>query len=197
MTKLDLLKTISGQILEGPIINQTKQFEDQRGFFYESWNSKIFNKLASKDINFVQDNISFSKKGVLRGLHYQLKPFLQGKLIRCLKGSIFDVIVDLRPYSKTFLGWSSIFLSDKNCKQLWVPEGFAHGFLTTSNEAIVNYKVNNYWNKDYERSLKWNDPTINIKWPTKEFDIDFPFLSKKDESAQTLIEAKRNGDLFK
>ena len=191
------LKTFSGQTLEGPIVNKTKKFEDQRGLFYESWNSNIFDKLVSKNINFVQDNISFSKKGVLRGLHYQLNPFLQGKLIRCIKGSIFDVIVDLRSNSKTFLDWSSIILSDKNCKQLWIPEGVAHGFLTTSNEAIVNYKVSNYWNKDCERSLKWNDPDINIKWPNEEFDIEIPFLSKKDYSAQTLIEAKINGDLFK
>lgn len=192
----DLLKTLSGQIIEGPIVNQTQKYNDQRGLFYESWNSKQFNQLVSKNINFVQDNISFSKKGVLRGLHYQLSPFLQGKLIRCIKGSIFDVIVDLRSKSKTFLGWSSISLSDKNCKQLWIPYGFAHGFLTTSDEAIVNYKVNNYWNKDYERSLKWSDPDLNIKWPIKEFNIDFPFLSKKDDSAQTLNEAKKNGEIF-
>ena len=192
----ECLKTQSGQSIEGPLVIKTNSFEDQRGLFYESWNSKIFNELVLDKVNFVQDNISFSKKGVLRGLHYQVNPFLQGKLVRCIKGKIFDVIVDLRTSSKTFLNWSSIFLSDKNNKQIWIPGGFAHGFLTISDEAIVKYKVTNYWNKDCERSLKWNDPDINIRWPIKEFNIKIPFLSSKDVSAKTFIQAKENNDLF-
>ena len=192
----EFLKTQSGRSIEGPVVIKTNIFEDQRGLFYESWNSKIFNESVLDEVNFVQDNISFSKKGVLRGLHYQVNPCLQGKLVRCIKGKIFDVIVDLRTSSRTFLSWSSILLSDKNCKQLWIPGGFAHGFLTISTEAIVKYKVNNYWNKDCERSLKWNDSDINIKWPIKEFDIKMPFLSEKDALAKTFIQAKENNDLF-
>ena len=171
-------------------------FEDERGFFYESCNLIELKNILSREVYFNQDNHSFSKKGVLRGLHYQVNPFLQGKLVRCIKGKIFDVIVDLRTSSRTFLSWSSILLSDKNCKQLWIPGGFAHGFLTISTEAIVKYKVNNYWNKDCERSLKWNDSDINIKWPIKEFDIKMPFLSEKDALAKTFIQAKENNDLF-
>ena len=192
----ELLKTQSGQSIDGPIVIKTNIFDDQRGFFYESWNSKIFNELVLDKVKFVQDNISFSKKGVLRGLHYQVNPFIQGKLVRCIKGKIFDVIVDLRTSSSTFLGWSSILLSDKNCKQLWVPGGFAHGFLTISTEAIVKYKVNNYWEKDSERTLKWNDSDVNIRWPIKEFDIKKPFLSEKDASARTFIQLKENNDLL-
>ena len=192
----ELLKTQSGQSINGPIVFKTNIFEDQRGFFYESWNSKIFNELVLDKVKFVQDNISVSKKGVLRGLHYQVNPFIQGKLVRCIKGKIFDVIVDLRTSSRTFLGWSSIFLSDKNCKQLWVPGGFAHGFLTISPESIVKYKVNNYWEKDSERTLKWNDSDVNIRWPIKEFDIKKPFLSEKDASARTFIQLKENNDLL-
>ncbi len=192
----EFLKTQSGQSMEGPLVIKSDFFEDQRGLFYESWNSKIFNDLVLEKVNFVQDNISFSKKGVLRGLHYQVSPFSQGKLVRCIKGKIFDVIVDLRTSSRTFLSWSSILLSDKNCKYIWIPGGFAHGFLTISDEAIVKYKVNNYWNKYYERSLIWNDSDIKIRWPIRDFDIKMPFLSEKDASAKTFIQAKENNDLF-
>ena len=191
------LKTLKGDIIEGPIVIQTKFFEDKRGLFYEGWNLKTFNNLISNRIDFVQDNFSYSKKGVIRGLHYQLEPFIQGKLIRCLKGSIFDVIVDLRKESKTFLDWTSIDLSDENFKQLWVPRGFAHGFLTTSSEALVSYKVDNYWNEKYERTIKWNDKEININWPLKENELNIPYLSNKDASAQSITEAKLRGDIFK
>ena len=193
----DFLKSKDGQIIKGPIILSTETFKDERGFFYESWNMELFDKEISTNINFVQDNISTSNKGVLRGLHYQLDPFSQGKLIRCIKGSIFDVIVDLREESKTFLHWASIELSDRNFKQLWIPMGFAHGFLTISDEAIVNYKVDNYWVPKAERSIKWNDKKIKIKWPLKEHGIEIPYLSKKDDSAQSILEAKSRGEFFK
>jgi len=190
------LKTQSGKTLKGPQVIETKAFKDQRGIFYESWNSNHFNSLINKNINFVQDNLSHSTKGVLRGLHYQLDPFKQGKLIRCIKGRIFDVIVDLQQSSDTFLSWSFIELSETNFKQLWIPEGFAHGFLTLTKEAVVHYKVNNYWNKEYERSLKWNDPKINIQWPLKEISLKKPFLSNKDKEAKTVEELKLYEDVF-
>ena len=193
----NFLKSKDGQIIEGPILLSTETFKDERGLFYESWNMNFFNKEISNNINFVQDNISSSNKGVLRGLHYQLMPFSQGKLIRCIKGSIFDVIVDLREDSKTFLEWTSIELTDRNFKQLWIPIGFAHGFLTISDEAIVNYKVDNYWIPQSERTIKWNDKEIKIKWPLKENDIESPYLSKKDSSAQSILEAKSRGEIFK
>ncbi len=193
----NFLKSKNGQIIKGPIILSTETFKDERGLFYESWNMKLFDKEISNNINFVQDNISTSNKGVLRGLHYQLDPFSQGKLIRCIKGSIFDVVVDLREESKTFLQWASIELSDRNFKQLWIPMGFAHGFLTISDEVIVNYKVDNYWVPKAERSIKWNDKKIKIKWPLKENDIEMPYLSKKDASAQSILEAKSRGEFFK
>lgn len=191
------LKIKNGKTINGPILFSTQTFEDERGLFFESWNFELFNKQTSNSINFIQDNISYSKKGVLRGLHYQLKPFSQGKLIRCVKGTIFDVIVDLREQSRTFGCWASILLSGDNFKQLWLPAGFAHGFLTTSDEAILTYKVDKYWNKKSERSLIWNDKDLNIEWPIKENDLKYPILSNKDAMAQSLIEAKFKGDIFK
>ena len=191
------LKTQSGTTLKGPQVIETQAFKDQRGIFYESWNSNYFNSQIKKNINFVQDNLSHSTKGVLRGLHYQLDPFMQGKLIRCIKGRIYDVIVDLRQSSDTFLCWSSIELNENNYKQLWIPEGFAHGFLTLSHQAIVQYKVNNYWNNKCERSIKWNDTEINIKWPIKDIYPKQILLSYKDEQAPTFKEAKSNGEIFK
>jgi len=193
----DFLKSKDGQIIKGPILLSTETYKDERGLFYESWNMNSFNKEISNDINFVQDNISISNKGVLRGLHYQLNPFSQGKLIRCIKGAIFDVIVDLREESKTFLEWASIELSDRDFKQLWIPVGFAHGFLTISDKAIVNYKVDNFWNPKSERSIKWDDKEIKIKWPLEENGIEIPYLSKKDSSGKTILEAISRGECFK
>ena len=193
----DFLKSKDGQIIKGPILLSTETYKDERGLFYESWNMNTFNKEISNNINFVQDNISISNKGVLRGLHYQLNPFSQGKLIRCIKGAIFDVIVDLREESKTFLEWASIELSDRDFKQLWIPVGFAHGFLTISDKAIVNYKVDNFWNPKSERSIKWDDKEIKIKWPLEENGIEIPYLSKKDSSGKTILEAISRGECFK
>ena len=176
------LKTQSGTTLKGPQVIETQAFKDQRGIFYESWNSNHFNSLINKNINFVQDNLSHSTKGVLRGLHYQLDPFKQGKLIRCIKGRIFDVIVDLQQNSDTFLSWSFIELSEANFKQLWIPEGFAHGFLTLSNTADFLYKTTDYYSKEHERSIVWSDETINITWP-QQVEV---YVSKKDKNAASL-----------
>ena len=186
----------NGKKLIGPLLLEPKIFKDKRGYFFESWNQISFNNLLSIDISFKQDNHSFSKKGVIRGLHYQIMPCPQGKLVRCSKGSIFDVAIDLRFNSSTFGEWASAELSDKNHNQLWIPEGFAHGFLTLSEEATVQYKATNFWSKEYERTIKWDDPRININWPIKKFNLSQTELSDKDLNAQSLNEAEINKDLF-
>ena len=173
--------------LEGPLIIEPKVFKDKRGFFLESWNRKKMENILKKDINFVQDNHSFSQKGVLRGMHYQVSPFQQSKLIRCLSGEIYDVVVDLRKNSKTFGTWAGIILNDKNLKEFWIPAGFAHGFITLSNSANVIYKTDAYWDKKSENALIWNDKTINIKWPETICEI---IISDKDREAKTLNELK-------
>ena len=137
----------------GPILLKPNLFTDQRGFFMESWNSNVFSNILKKPINFVQDNHSFSHQGVLRGMHYQLNPFPQSKLVRCVSGEVFDVVVDLRKSSKTYLSWAGIFLNENNNTQLWVPYGFAHGFLTMSKTATVLYKTDQYWDGESEVSL--------------------------------------------
>lgn len=157
-------------------------FEDARGFFYESFNEKLFNEFTGVDINFIQDNHSKSSKGVLRGLHLQSYPHAQAKLVRVVTGKIFDVAVDLRKNSDTFGLWVGEVLSDKNKKQLWIPEGFAHGFLTLSDSADVIYKTNRFYNKDSEKCLIWDDKTINIQWP----EISHPLLSEKDMLGKNL-----------
>ena len=150
----------------------------------------------SKNVSFVQDNFSFSSKGVLRGLHYQTLPMPQGKLVRCAMGNIFDVIVDIRLNSKTFGSWSGVELSAENFNQLWIPEGFAHGFLVMSESAIVEYKTTNFWNKDLEKSIIWNDFDIAINWPLNALGLKNPKLSKKDLNAPNFKEAELNGDIF-
>ena len=146
------------------LLIEPKVFEDDRGFFFESFNSDEFKKTTSLDITFVQDNHSKSAKGVLRGLHYQLPPYSQGKLVRVIQGEVFDVAVDLRESSPTFGQYVSHILSSENKKQMWIPEGFAHGFLTLSDTSEFIYKTNNYYNPYYERCLIWNDPILNISW---------------------------------
>jgi dTDP-4-dehydrorhamnose 3,5-epimerase len=160
------------------LLIEPKVFEDDRGFFFESFNLNEFRNATSLDINFVQDNHSKSIKRVLRGLHYQLPPFSQGKLVRVVQGEVFDVAVDLRKSSATFGQYISQILSSENKKQIWIPEGFAHGFLTLSNTAEVLYKATNFFSPTHERIIVWNDPLINIKWPVLN---DF-FLSDKDLS---------------
>ena len=143
----------------------------------ESWNQRKFNDAVGKDISFKQDNHSKSSKGVLRGLHFQCNPFAQGKLVRCIRGEIYDVAVDIRKESKTFLEWVGVLLNSQNHNQLWIPEGFAHGFLTLSDSAEVLYKTTEYWSKNHEKTVIWNDPKLSIDWLKK---INDPKLSPKD-----------------
>ncbi|RPG18003.1 MAG: dTDP-4-dehydrorhamnose 3,5-epimerase [Pelagibacteraceae bacterium TMED124] len=174
--------------LDGVKIFEPKIFEDERGFFFESFNKKLFQESINSNIEFVQDNHSRSAKGVLRGLHYQIKPFEQGKLVRVMLGEIFDVAVDIRPNSNSFGKWVGVYLTSKNRKQLWIPPGFAHGFLTISNFAEVAYKTTNYWDKDSERSIKWNDSSIKIEWPNKSIELNEILLSDKDSEASLISE---------
>ena len=182
-TQYKNLFTISGEKILGPLVINKNYIRDNRGGFFESWNKKEFNTFTNQQIEFVQDNHSVSELGVLRGMHYQLNPNAQGKLVRCIYGSIFDVIVDLRINSPTFSKWAGLELSSKNLSQLWVPIGFAHGFLTLTRKAEVLYKTTNFWNKFSERSIKWNDPQVNINWPIKNLDI---ILSEKDKNSPFL-----------
>ncbi len=180
------LKSNNELFFEGPLIFEPYVFKDQRGFFYESWNKSEFNKIIEENIEFRQDNHSFSTRGVLRGLHYQLPASPQAKLVRCTKGLIFDVIVDIRENSNTFGNWAGVELNEHNKKLLWVPNGFAHGFLTMSDFAEVQYKVTNYWEKELDKSIIWSDKDINITWPLNLINLKQPFLSDKDEAAETL-----------
>ncbi|MDT3275658.1 dTDP-4-dehydrorhamnose 3,5-epimerase [Shewanella sp. SP2S2-4] len=153
-------------------------FGDERGFFMETWNQKNFEELVTgKETKFVQDNHSKSKKGILRGLHYQTEN-VQGKLVRVISGEVFDVAVDIRDGSATYGQWVGEYLSAENKRQLWIPEGFAHGFYVTSNEAEFFYKCTNYYNPESEITLKWNDPELNIRWPL----LSPPLLSVKDSN---------------
>lgn len=152
-------------------------FEDERGFFYESFNQQKFNEMIGQDVKFVQDNHSKSKKGVLRGLHYQEEPFAQGKLVRVIAGEVFDVAVDVRKNSPTYGQWLSEVISSDNKKQLWIPEGFAHGFLTLSDYAEVLYKATRHYSKRHEKSISFNHADFDISWP--EIDVQIT-LSQKD-----------------
>ena len=158
------------------ILFEPKVFGDERGFFYESFNQQKFNELSGLNVQFVQDNHSKSQKGVLRGLHYQLPPKAQGKLVRVVQGEVFDVAVDIRKDSPTFGKWVSAILSAENKQQLWIPEGFAHGFLTLSETAEFLYKTTDYYAPEMERCIVWNDEEIGIDWP---LDVE-PALSSKD-----------------
>ena len=165
------------------LIIEPKVFGDARGFFYESFNQKAFNEATGLDCQFVQDNHSRSAKGVLRGLHYQIQQ-PQGKLVRVVRGSVFDVAVDIRKNSPTFGQWVGVELSEDNHRQLWVPPGFAHGFLVTSDSADFLYKTTDYYASEYERCIVWNDPIVAVTWPTTEM----PLLSKKDIHGTFLAE---------
>ena len=191
------LLTVDKKFVEGPLLLSPKVFEDSRGFFVEEWNEDEWKRLiesyGQKYYKFIQDNLSKSTQGVLRGLHFQINPYPQSKLVRCVSGQVFDVAVDLRKKSPTFGSWISTILSSENLNQLWIPEGFAHGFLTLSDFALVQYKVTNYWAKNYEYSLIWHDKEINIDWPFELCDKNKIKLSKKDEKAQSFNEiAKAN-----
>jgi dTDP-4-dehydrorhamnose 3,5-epimerase len=164
--------------LKGCFVISPKVFNDKRGYFFESFNKEKFESLAGISIDFVQDNQSLSSKGVLRGLHFQTGEFEQAKLVRTVKGSILDVCVDLRKNSKTFGQYFSIILDDKNHQQLFIPRGFAHGFLSLENNTIINYKCDNYYNKNAEKGIVYNDKTLNIDW---NIDNSKVILSDKDK----------------
>lgn len=186
--------------LPGVLILTPDVFGDDRGYFLESWNRRRFAAalgVAEAELpEFVQDNQSRSRRGVLRGLHYQVEPEPQAKLVRCVAGEIFDVAVDLRCESVTFGQWTGAHLSGTNHQQLWVPAGFAHGFLTLSESADVLYKTAGFWNRACERSLLWNDPAIGITWPTEALEGQETLLTAKDAEAPTLAQAVAAGDVF-
>jgi len=174
------MKVIKTEI-EDLYIIETKIFEDNRGWFTESYSAKKF-KDNGLDIEFIQDNHSLSKeKGVLRGLHFQLSPKAQTKLVRCTRGSIYDVAVDLREDSPTYKKWFGVELNSENKKQFLIPKGFAHGFLTLSDNSEVQYKVDEYYAPEYDRSIRFDDPEINVDWG-----IENPILSEKDKKAPVL-----------
>ena len=162
------------------LLIEPKVFGDERGYFFESFNQAAFNQAVGYEIQFVQDNHSKSQKGVLRGLHYQLPPKAQGKLVRVIQGEVFDVAVDIRKDSATFGQWVGEVLSAENKRQLWIPAGFAHGFITLSDTAEFLYKTTDYYAPEYERYLAWNDPDIGINWPLDQP----PVLSGKDQQGQ-------------
>ncbi|OFA02715.1 dTDP-4-dehydrorhamnose 3,5-epimerase [Duganella sp. HH101] len=172
--------------LEGLLVLEPRVFGDDRGFFYESFNARRFAELTGVSLPFVQDNHSRSAKGVLRGLHYQIQQ-AQGKLVRATAGSVYDVAVDLRKSSPTFGQWYGIELSAENKKQMWIPPGFAHGFVVTSDAAEFLYKTTDYWAPEHERSILWNDPAIGILWPALDA---APLLSGKDQAAALLADAE-------
>ncbi|MDP3843854.1 MAG: dTDP-4-dehydrorhamnose 3,5-epimerase [Oxalobacteraceae bacterium] len=167
------------------LIIEPKVFGDERGFFFESFNERRFTELTGVKTNFVQDNHSKSAKNVLRGLHYQIQQ-PQGKLVRVVAGEVFDVAVDIRKSSPTFGHWVGVTLSADNKRQLWIPAGFAHGFVVTSASAEFLYKTTDYWAPEFERSILWNDPAIGIQWP---MDAE-PLLSGKDKVGKLLAEAE-------
>lgn len=181
---MEVIKTVIPDVL----ILKPRVFNDERGFFLESFNHKKFETEIGRKVEFVQDNHSKSVKGVLRGLHYQQNPFAQGKLIRCIYGEIFDVAVDIRKDSKTYGKWVGVHLSSENKAQLWIPEGFAHGFLTLSESAEILYKTTNYYSPKYERSILWNDNRLNINWPA------IPsIISEKDQMASAFKDIEKEG----
>ncbi|MCH7373757.1 dTDP-4-dehydrorhamnose 3,5-epimerase [Aeromonas sp. MR16] len=179
---MNVIKTAIPDVL----IFEPKVFGDERGFFFESFNHKLFEEAVGYPVIFVQDNHSKSSQGVLRGLHYQLPPHAQGKLVRCVAGEVFDVAVDIRKSSPTFGQWVGVHLSGENKRQLWIPEGFAHGFVTLSETAEFLYKTTNYYAPSSDRGIKWNDETIAIEWPELDCDI---MTSAKDSTAKSLLEA--------
>ena len=198
--RAERLLTTAGVELAGPLLLTPRVFGDPRGFFYESWNKRTFEEVLEADgqpaRSFVQDTHSRSSQGVLRGLHSQLPPHPQGKLVRCVLGEIFDVAVDLRRGSTTFGGWVGARLSAENHQQLWVPEGFAHGFLTLSEHAEVLYKTTDFWSRDCERALRWDDSQLAVAWPPLEAATvsSPPVLSEKDAAAP-LLAAVDSADL--
>ena len=169
---------------------------DDRGFFLESFNKQKFFNIFPQEINFVQDNHSRSRKGVLRGLHFQLNPNAQAKLLRVARGAILDVVVDLRVKSKNFGKWESLEINENNSLMLFIPEGFAHGFLAIENDTDVIYKTNNFYAPNSDGTLVWNDPLININWGLDDYKITNPIISNKDKAAMTLEQLSEKNLLF-
>ncbi|MBM7703910.1 dTDP-4-dehydrorhamnose 3,5-epimerase [Metabacillus iocasae] len=177
--------SIHSSRLEGILLIEPKLFKDERGFFMEAYNKRLFH-LHGITEDFVQDNHSLSKQiGTLRGLHYQLPPKAQAKLIRVTKGAIYDVVVDLRQDSPTFGKWEGFMLSAENKKQLFIPKGFAHGFCTLMKDTEVQYKVDEFYSPEHDRGIRWNDPHLAIDWP-----VSVPFLSSKDAAHPFFTEAE-------
>ena len=172
---MNVIKTSIPDVL----IIEPKVFGDARGFFYESFNGRAFDEAVGRHVEFVQDNHSRSSKGVLRGLHYQIQQ-PQGKLVRVARGAVFDVAVDIRKSSPTFGKWVGVELSEDNHRQLWVPPGFAHGFLVLSETADFLYKTTDYYAPEFERCIRWDDPDVGIDWPLAAAGISAPLLSSKD-----------------
>ena len=177
---MNLIKTK----LDGLVVLKPTVFKDNRGYFMESYNQQNINKLLG-NVNFVQDNESESTRGVLRGLHFQKPPYTQAKLVRCLKGSVLDIVLDLRKDSKTYGIFETISLTEENKKQLFIPKGFAHGFIVLSKSAIFSYKVDNYYNPDSESGVLWSDLDLNIDWKINKNEI---IVSEKDKNLPTFNE---------
>ena len=187
------LSSNKGNILAGVYVIQPKVFKDSRGFFYESWNQILFDNTVGEKVKFLQDNHSSSNIGVLRGLHYQIDPKPQGKLVRCVSGAVFDVAVDIRKSSPTYGEWTSVLLNNVSKLMIWIPVGFAHGFLSLENNSEVLYKASELWSKEQDRSIRWDDKDIKINWPLQDIKIQDPRLSEKDSKAPFL----KNADVFK
>ncbi len=171
--------------IDGVLVVEPKCFLDERGFFMESWNARTWREVTGLDTEFVQDNHSLSHLGVVRGFHYQLR-HVQGKLVRVVRGEIFDVALDLRRSSDTFGRWTGVRLSAENRKQLWIPEGFAHAFVALSETAEVLYKASDYYDREAERSILWDDPDVGVNWPLPAEVI----VSEKDRRGVSLREAE-------
>ena len=177
--------TVEMTALPDVLLITPRVFSDERGSLSESYNRQAFIEATGFDVDFVQDNDSTSTRGVLRGLHFQ-NPHPQAKLVRCLRGEIFDVVVDIRRSSPTFGSWTSVTLSGENHRQLWIPEGFAHGYLTMTDTALVGYKTTRFYDRNASRTIAWNDPHLAIDWP---LEGRSPILSSTDASGRTLLDA--------
>lgn len=164
----------------GLLVIEPDIFGDERGFFVETYNKERYQENGI-DVEFVQDNLSKSSKGVLRGLHFQKKPYAQGKLVQVIKGSVLDVAVDIRHGSETFGEWVSVKLTEKNKKQFWIPAGFAHGFVSLEDNTIFSYKCTNVYNKESEGAIKWDDAHLDIDWQLNQYGIVEPIVSEKDQ----------------
>ncbi|PID52185.1 MAG: dTDP-4-dehydrorhamnose 3,5-epimerase [Candidatus Moraniibacteriota bacterium] len=166
--------------IDGPLIIEPRVFGDRRGFFIETYNVNRYKEIGI-DVDFMQDNLSASVKGVLRGLHFQKPPFAQGKLVQVIKGAVLDVAVDIRTGSDTYGQWESVLLTEKNKKQFWIPEGFAHGFVALEDDTIFSYKCTNVYAPECDGGIMWNDPMVNVDWQLEKYGIKEPIISEKDK----------------